>query len=161
MKNILVTSGMHAFAQRIARTLSPADSVVFGDSSALPEIMVKSGKYFNLPKASSASFSHELLSLALDKRVDIIIPLKQSEIRQLTACRDLFEEYGIQVAVPSIKVLNETDFIVNPAKDFFPSVFLNGKPLSQTTAETISDTYSGVCLVSDSGEEVLFCCVEE
>lgn len=160
MKNILITSGMHAFAQRIARTFSPADSVVFGDSSALPEIMIKSGKYFNLPNATSSSFSHELLSLALDKGIDVIIPLKQNEIRQLTTCRDLFEEYGIQVTVPSIGVLSEIDFIVNPGKDFFPAVFLNGKSLSQTTAETISDKYSGVCLISDSGEEVLFCCVE-
>lgn len=160
MKNILITSGTHAFAQRVARTLPPADSVVFGDSNALPEIMIKGGKYFNLPKPVSTSFSHELLSLALDNDFGVIVPLKLSEIKQLAACRDLFEEYGIQVAVPSINTLDEISFVVNPAKDFLPAVFLNGKPLSQTTDETISDKYSGVCLVSDSGEEVLLCCIE-
>lgn len=150
---------MHAFAQRVARALPPSDNIVFGDSEAFPDFLIKSGRYLNLPKTTNASYAHEMLSQALDNSFDVIVPLTQDEIKQLAVCRDLFEEYGIHVAVPSITILDEIDFIVNPTKEFLPSVFLNGNSISEPASEAISANYSGVCLVSDSGEEVLFCCV--
>lgn len=159
MKNVLVTGGTNFFAQRIARRLGEQFKVVFADAKPIPKILLQSGKYVDLPLSSSSSFNHELLSLALDHSIDMVIPLRKEEIIQLSTCKDLFREYGITLIVPTFDSLNHLQFITNPGKEFTPEVLIDGETL---TGERLTlNEYTGVCVLSDTGEDALFCCLDD
>ncbi|QNL48516.1 hypothetical protein H8S90_17215 [Olivibacter sp. SDN3] len=157
MKNVLITGGTEFFAQRVARGLNEQFKVIFGDSKAIPKILLESGRYIDLPLTSRISFNHELLSSALDHNVDIIIPLRKREIVQLSACKDLFHEYDITLVVPAFESLKHLQFISNPGKGFIPNVLVNGESLN--TEKLSLKGYTGVC--SDTAEGVLLCCLDD
>lgn len=155
---ILITGGLNAFAQRVARIFPPGYEIMFGDT-AIPQVLLKNGKYVEIPKNNATTFNHELLKLALHLDIDLIIPLMKDEIIHLAESKTLFAEYGVQVAVPSLEVLKTVDFILNPGKELFPVVILNGRSVGQNEEEITTSDQSGVCLLSDSGEDILFCCL--
>lgn len=158
-EKILITAGMHAFAQRIAKTLPRNSNVVFGASEPIPALLINGGKYIEIPSHHLPTFNHELLKLAISEQFNLIIPLKKEEILHLAESRELFDEYGIKVAVPSLEALKAIDFFFNPGRELVPQVIINGKILGeQQDVLSISDE-SGICLFSDSGEDVLFCCL--
>jgi len=160
MMNVLITTGLHPFAQRIARTLPTEYVVTFGDAQAIPEPLLHSGKYLPLPFYTRPIFSHEMLKLALAHSFEIIVPLTQGEIIQLAESKVLFEEYGIQVAVPSKQTLSEIDFLLNPTKELQPTLVLHGRPVREQHTSLVAATdQSGICLLSDSAQEALFCCL--
>jgi len=161
MINVLITGGLHAFAQRVARTLPTEEyAVTFGDAQAIPELMLHSGKYLSLPFYTRPTFSHEMLKLALAHSFEIIVPLMQGEIIQLAESKVLFEEYGIQVAVPLKQTHSMINFLLNPAKELQPTLVLHGKPIGEQHAAPLMPTdLSGVCVLSDSAQEALFCCL--
>lgn len=150
---------MSALAQKLARIFSTEDQVIFGDHMAIPDLLVASGKYVATPRGNSPSFNHEMLKIGIDNQYDLIIPLRREEIIQLAACKDLFEEYGIQLAVPSHQLLTALDFIVNPGKDLDTSVLLKGKIIGGAEFTGL-EMESGVCVLSDDGGELLFCCLK-
>lgn len=158
-EKVLITAGMHAFAQRVAKTLPLSSKIIFGAAESIPQLLINSGKYIDIPNYKNPTFNHELLKLAISEDIQVIIPLKKEEIMQLAESKELFEEYGIKVAVPSLEALKTIDFFFNPGKEFIPKVVIKGRLLGEQQ-ETISATdESGVCLFSDTGEEVLFCCL--
>ncbi|MDM8175137.1 MULTISPECIES: hypothetical protein [Olivibacter] len=157
--NILITGGMSALAQKLARVFSAEDKVIFGDNVAIPDLLIAGGRYVVIPSGSSASFNHELLKVGISNESDLIIPLRKDEIVQLAACKDLFAEYGIQLAVPSHRLLEIVEFIVNPGKDLNTTVLLKGKIAGQGEPIESLENESGVCVVSDGGEELFFCCL--
>lgn len=150
---------MHAFAQRVARTLPLDYEIIFGTSEPAPHLLIKSGKYIDIPKYSSSTFNHEWLNLAISEGLEIIIPLRKEEIIQLAESRDLFDEYGIKVAVPTLSALKSIDFLFNPGIEFIPTVIINGKVLNNNEDIVTASNESGVCLLSDSGEDLLYCCL--
>ncbi|GAA4788132.1 hypothetical protein GCM10023231_15390 [Olivibacter ginsenosidimutans] len=157
---LLITGGMSAFAQRVARSIPEGNEIIFGDAIAIPEVLVKSGKYQVIPFYRSPTFSHELLKLALNADIEVIVPLRKEEIRSLAESKVLFEEYGIQVAVPSLEALKEVSFVANPDKVMQPVLVLRGKRFQSEKEAIALDDRSGVCLVADSGEDLFFCCLE-
>jgi|GEM_PF-1174706 len=162
MSNVLITGATDALSQRIVRNLQQGYVIYFADAQPIPEVMLKSGKYFQIQQAMLPAFAHELLSLALDKEIELIIPLREKEIAVLSSCKILFEEYGINLVVPSALELAELSFIVNPPASLTPSVWLNGNCLSTNNVHPVAviENRSGVCVIADSDEDFLFCCLK-
>ena len=63
----------------------------------LPEFMVQSGKMLRLPNPTSMAYSHEVLTLCLDKNIGKIYPLREEEAALLKEAEQLFKEYNIEI----------------------------------------------------------------
>jgi hypothetical protein len=92
--SILITSANSAGAYQLKSKLN-ADDTILGDYEDLPVLMLKSGKMIQLPNPKSASYSHQMLTLCLDKGIQIVYPLREEEAMLLKEAEQLFNEYGI------------------------------------------------------------------
>ena len=155
MKRILITFGTDALAQRIGKLLADQYTVLYASSQPFPDILLKQ-HYRKLPTASNPTYVHEVLKLALDDSIDYILPLGQGELQALHEARILFEEYGINLLMPTS--LEEVLIAEKPAKELAIQVLDQGKDLRTGEAITAAD-FSGAAIVSDSGEEVVLCVV--
>lgn len=94
--SILITSANSAMAYQLKSKLH-ADEVILGDYEELPALMLKSGKMIQLPSPNSASYSHQMLTLCLDKGIEVVYPLRKEEAELLKEAEQLFSEYGINI----------------------------------------------------------------
>jgi hypothetical protein len=94
--NILITSANSVAAHQLKNKLN-ADHVILGDYMDLPEFMVQSGKMVLLPNPKSNAYSHEILTLCLDKNIGSIYPLREEEATLLKEAEQLFKEYNIDI----------------------------------------------------------------
>ena len=95
---ILITAASYSAAFKIDRMLG-SPSVYFGEQLEMPPIPGK--KFIRLPDIASFSYINEMLKICLDNQISIIFPLKRTEILALSTARQLFEEYGISLNIPS------------------------------------------------------------
>lgn len=95
---ILITAASYSTAFKI-HTMLGSPSVYFGEQLKMPAI--PGMKFVHLPEVSSSIYINEMLKLCLDNQIFTIFPLKQAEILDLSAARQLFEEYGIRMIIPS------------------------------------------------------------
>jgi hypothetical protein len=96
---ILITAATSAESYRHKNKLGTED-VILGDYLELPELMLKTGKMIQLPNPASGSYSHQMLTLCLDRNIDTVYPLRKEEQGLLAEARQLFEEYGIDMILP-------------------------------------------------------------
>jgi hypothetical protein len=94
--SILITSANSAAAYQLKTKLN-ADQVILGDYEELPALMLKSGKMIQLPNPKSASYSHQMLTLCLDKGIEAVYPLREEEAVLLKEAEQLFKEYDINI----------------------------------------------------------------
>jgi hypothetical protein len=94
----LITAANSSEAYRLKSTLDLAN-ILLGDYLELPNVLLKSGKVLKLPHPERASYTHEMLSLCLDKDIDTIYPLREQERQLLLNSRQLFHEYNISIKV--------------------------------------------------------------
>ena len=94
--SILITSANSADAYQLKSKLN-AEEVILGDYEELPALMLKSGKMIQLPNPKSASYSHQMLTLCLDKGINTVYPLREEESLLLKEAGQLFKEYGINI----------------------------------------------------------------
>jgi hypothetical protein len=92
--SILITSANSADAYQLKSKLNE-DDIILGDYEELPALMLKSGKMIQLPNPISASYSHQMLTLCLDKGIQTVYPLREEEAMLLKEAEQLFNEYGI------------------------------------------------------------------
>jgi hypothetical protein len=104
--NILITAASSAQAYKLQRFLNTDETIILGDSVDLPVIQIGEKKFVKLPQSNSASFAHLLLSLCLNLEIAELYPLKKAEVVALAESRQLFDEYGIRVMVPSAADIN-------------------------------------------------------
>ena len=95
-RTIIITAGTGAEAQSNAKNY-PDARIIFADSRPVPEVLVKMGKYVQLPDPESPAFIHELLKCCLDHGADTIVLLSEREQALLQPQKLLFEEYSIQL----------------------------------------------------------------
>lgn len=95
----LITAATMAESYQLKNKLG-SDDIILGDFMELPELMVRSGKMINLPNPASNSYSHRVLTLCLDRNINIIYPLRKEEQALLKEAGQLFEEYGIEIIIP-------------------------------------------------------------
>lgn len=98
--SVLITAANDSAAFRLARILN-IDDICYASDMDMPVMFGK--RFLKIPSADSPSFTHEVLKICLDNRITEIFPLKQNEIKELSASRQLFEEFGIKLVIPSIK----------------------------------------------------------
>jgi hypothetical protein len=98
---ILITAANSAEAHKLKNELSPAD-IILGDYEELPAFMLKAANMIRLPNPKSVSYTHEVLTLCLDKDIDKIYPLRATEMNLLMESEQLFNEYGIKIIKQSI-----------------------------------------------------------
>jgi hypothetical protein len=96
--SILITAATSAQAYQLKNKLEGKD-IILGDHMDLPEFMVKTGKMIVLPKPTSASYTHEMLTLCLDKGVEQVYLLRPDETELLLKAETLFNEYNITLQV--------------------------------------------------------------
>jgi len=96
--SILITAATSAQAYQLKNKLEGRD-VILGDHMDLPEFMVKTGKMIVLPKPTSASYTHEMLTLCLDKNIEQVYLLRPDETELLLKAETLFNEYNITLQV--------------------------------------------------------------
>lgn len=94
--SILITSANSAEAYQLKGKLN-ADQVILGDYEELPALMLKSGAMIQLPNPKSASYSHQMLTLCLDKGIQTVYPLREDEAVLLKEAEQLFKEYNINI----------------------------------------------------------------
>ena len=94
--SILITSANSAAAYQLKSKLN-VDEVILGDYEELPALMLKSGKMIQLPNPKSASYSHQMLTLCLDKGIETVYPLRDEEATLLRESDQLFREYEINI----------------------------------------------------------------
>ena len=99
--SVLITAASHAEAYKLDRILQLPD-VIFADHTDMPAVAFSGRKFIRIPRGSSPSYAHILLDLALNAGIDRIFPLYAEEILPLAESRQLFDEYGISVIVPSV-----------------------------------------------------------
>lgn len=59
-----------------------------------------------IPLHTSNSFSHQFLNYCLNHQIKIVFPLRAEEINALTESKILFEEFGIELMIPDLEILN-------------------------------------------------------
>jgi len=94
----LITAANSAQAYTLKSKLN-TDNILLGDYFDLPEIMVLSGKMLKLPDPQNSSYTHQMLALCLDRKIDNIYALREAEADQLLGAKTLFSEYGIGILV--------------------------------------------------------------
>lgn len=93
---VIITKGTSAQAQIAAKNY-PASRVIFADTSSVPDVLVKAGKYIQLPALNSVSFIHELLKVCLDQEASVLVLLSDDEKALIEPQKLLFEEFNIQL----------------------------------------------------------------
>jgi len=94
--NILITAANSAEAHRLKNQLN-TENIILGDYLELPAFMLKSANMIKLPNPASPSYTHEMLTLSLDKEINTIYALRDEEMKLLEKSKQLFNEYGIEV----------------------------------------------------------------
>lgn len=120
---VLITAAANSAAFRLERILDTPE-VYFADQNSLPSIPGK--KFLKIPDASSNSFTHEVLKICLDHHINEIYPLKGDEMTELSGSRQLFEEFGISLVVPSGQwIENKLNVSTSRSSDII--VLVNGR----------------------------------
>jgi hypothetical protein len=92
----LITAATSAKAYKLKNMLNSGD-VILGDHRELPNIMLEKSNMIKLPNPASASYTHEMLTLCLDKQIDKVYALGEEEFTQLNTAKQLFGEYGVSI----------------------------------------------------------------
>lgn len=148
MRTILITAGTSPLSRRIAKGLSNS-AVYFAAADA--GSFFDSENFRSIPSSTSSIFVHEILKVCLDLSIEVLIPLEKNEIKILSQQKTLFQEYGIEVLLPSLEELEGLKFAPNPNRTEYPELQIN---FSQRNSEMPP----GVYVVTKEGELAL-CCV--
>lgn len=92
----LITAATSAQAYKLKNSLNSTE-IILGDYMELPAIMLKNANMIKLPNPASASYAHEMLTLCLDKNIETVYPMRESEMALLAEAGQLFSEYGIKI----------------------------------------------------------------
>lgn len=123
MENVLITSGISAFTQRVAK-LFAEKNVVFADSKPIPTPFLNTGKYVAIPSPDKSSYVHEVLKVCLDLSINKVLPLGKDEHLPLAKSRVLFEEYGIVILLPDLENLESIPKFINPSRSNCSEIIL-------------------------------------
>lgn len=114
---VMITGAASAAAFRLNRILG-FEEVTFADHFDLPQSVFKETRFLRIPEGSSQAFAHQLLKICLDNHIEMVFPLRRTELRPLAEARVLFEEYGIKVIVPEGPALDQMPISPSQEDDF-------------------------------------------
>ena len=92
----LITAANSSQAYQLKNKLNTKD-ILLGDYLELPSFMLNSANMLLLPHPKSIAYTHEMLTLCLDRDIDTIYALRAEELASLDKAVQLFNEYGIVI----------------------------------------------------------------
>jgi hypothetical protein len=96
MSFVLVTGAASAAAYKV-KSLFNSDNLLFGDYEPLPPMP----SLRILPSPSSASYIADFLKFCLEENITQVYTIRRKEVSALMNAKPLFEEYGIQLVLPT------------------------------------------------------------
>jgi hypothetical protein len=96
MSFVLVTGAASAAAYKV-KSLFNSDNLLFGDYEPLPPMP----SLRILPSPSSASYIADFIKFCLEENITQVYPIRRKEVTSLLNAKPLFEEYGIQLVLPT------------------------------------------------------------
>ncbi len=96
MSFVLVTGAASAAAYKV-KSLFNSDNLLFGDYEPLPPMP----SLRILPSPSSASYIADFLKFCLEENITQVYTIRRKEVLALMNAKLLFEEYGIQLVLPT------------------------------------------------------------
>ncbi len=127
---ILITGGNNAKTLKLLKAF-PGHFVLLADYGDVPGILTENYGFASLGAVNKDSIAHILLNFCITESIDSIIPLHDYEVEPLAKSAVLFNEYGIQVLLPSLEKVG--DYINTDAvkyNDF--AVFIHGELIFTT-----------------------------
>lgn len=162
---LLITQGTAPFAQRVAKHLHQdlGAQVCFASADPIPQVLLDTGHYQQIPAAGHPTFAHEMLKLVLDQEATHLLPLGMEEVVVLAASKLLFNEYDIQVLIPGIDDIDSGDVQVmeNPPRQLELLLLDRGQQIGPASVSAdgrqpaFPEKLSGVFCFSDEGEPYL------
>ncbi|WP_443939604.1 hypothetical protein [Pedobacter sp. MW01-1-1] len=122
---ILITGANSAKAMKLLKAF-PHHFVLLADYGDVPEILTENYAFKSLGALNKESIAHILLNFCLTESIDSIIPLHPYELEPLAKSAVLFQEYGIDVLLPSA---DEIEQYIDTEKTTFPdfAIFVKGE----------------------------------
>lgn len=102
---ILLTGGKSAVALKLLKAFTKY-KVVLADYGEVPLFATKDYQLISLGTKNEEVLAHTLLNNCLNEGVDAILPIHSFEIEALAKAEVLFNEFNIEVLLPSVFELN-------------------------------------------------------
>jgi len=143
---ILITGGNSATALKLTKAFNNY-AILLADYGVVPDFSYGSTQIKSMGALQNDSLVHHLLSFCLDHEVDLLLPLYPNEIEELHKSINLFNEFNIQLLIPSdhlstyistVKMPNQTDWFVH----------FNGKILFASNTLLIDNQFSQKMVVN-------------
>lgn len=136
---VLITGGKSAQALKLLKAFE-GHEIVLADYGETPSFTSSSYTFLALGEANE-SIAHNLLNVCLDHNIDCVLPLHEFEILPMAKSTVLFEEFQIQILLPSVTEITQYFY---PQDDIQPGmdwvVFKEGELLypAETTAAVMA-----------------------
>src|SRR3954464_7897126 len=104
--NILISSAgrrvelMQCFREALRACIGPGN-VYASDCSLTSPACCLADRFWQVPRCSEPQFVPELLALAIQENISLIVPTIDSELAPLAAHKHLFAQHGIHVCISS------------------------------------------------------------
>jgi len=92
----LITAAASSQAYQLKNKLDK-QNILLGDYLELPAFMIRSANMIKLPDPKTIAYAHEMLTLCLDKEINVVYALKTEEQALLREAVQLFNEFGIDI----------------------------------------------------------------
>lgn len=130
---ILITAGKSALALKIAKAFE-THQVIIADYGEMPNFSSSLYKFISLGEKNEDTTAHSLLNICLNEAIDWILPLHAFEVIAMTKAKVLFNEFNIDIILPSIEeIANFFNANNNLAKVVNWAAFKEGVPLFMST----------------------------
>ena len=106
--NILVTAVGSLAGEIVLDILNKEENYIIGTDSLLSKNSTAANlcdRFYKIPNAQHKNYISSLFDISVETGVELIIPLVDYEIDQLDKYRDMFEEKGIHIAMPTNSAL--------------------------------------------------------
>lgn len=94
----LITAANSSEAYKL-KNIIDSTHILLGDYMDLPDLLVQTGKVLKLPNPQNIAYTHQMLSLCLDKGIVTVYPLREPEKELLLNSMQLFNEYNISIVI--------------------------------------------------------------
>ena len=173
--NVLMTGGGAPGAPGIIKCLLQADwiNLLIADADAEATGRFLHPQFVQIPKASEAHFTEEVLRVCREHRIEVVLPLVTRELFPLSKAKEAFATMGIKVMVSPAEAIEKANnkaacyrflqqqgvpvprfHIANTTEDFIHAAFELGHPQQDFCFKpSVSNGSRGFRIVSDSIDE--------
>ncbi|MFC4211164.1 hypothetical protein ACFOWA_08235 [Pedobacter lithocola] len=144
---ILITGGNNAKTIKLLKAF-PNHFVLLADYGDVPGITTENYAFTSLGTLNADSIAHILLNFCITESIDTIIPLHSFEIEPLAKSAVLFSEYGIEVLLPNLDLIDQyvaTEQSANPELNIFVKgvcVFSTSNNIPQNFLEELNGAFT-------------------